>query len=234
MKLFPMVQRYKFESKSQRDYQKELQRSSCFQWFKGTNLKANHNSAISVRWPCLLFPMVQRYKFESKSQLIGIISNIPWSCFQWFKGTNLKANHNKHLLIKRIIQVVSNGSKVQIWKQITTDAFVWNDVDELFPMVQRYKFESKSQLSKSLSNRSNRRFSLHKDTHLKANHNILTCVVMMIWLHKDTHLKANHNTPRQSPCPRWPFPMVQKYKFHPLFTSSPKDKKCFSDSTFTL
>ena len=41
-----------------------------------------------------LFPMVQRYKFESKSQHISEHGMITCGCFQWFKGTNLKANHN--------------------------------------------------------------------------------------------------------------------------------------------
>ena len=66
--LFPMVQRYKFESKSQLCYsQKELP-GGCFQWFKDTNLKVNHNNKHSRSKRKRLFPMVQRYKFESKSQ----------------------------------------------------------------------------------------------------------------------------------------------------------------------
>ena len=58
--------------------------------------------------------MVQRYKFESKSQLNrdGELTSV--SCFQWFKGTNLKANHNLQCKAVCSISVVSNGSKVQI------------------------------------------------------------------------------------------------------------------------
>ena len=41
-----------------------------------------------------LFPMVQRYKFESKSQLILCYTLHIACCFQWFKDTNLKVNHN--------------------------------------------------------------------------------------------------------------------------------------------
>ena len=34
------------------------------------------------------------------------------SCFQWFKDTKMKANHNeKEILLQRII-AVSNGSKI--------------------------------------------------------------------------------------------------------------------------
>ena len=40
----------------------------CFQWFKDTNLKVNHNKDKQGYYRLELFPMVQRYKFESKSQ----------------------------------------------------------------------------------------------------------------------------------------------------------------------
>ena len=66
----------------------------CFQWFKDTNLKVNHNICKGNPMKLLLFPMVQRYKFESKSQPMDI------------------------------------RLRIEI---------------QLFPMVQRYKFESKSQ-----------------------------------------------------------------------------------------
>ena len=94
MRLFPMVQRYKFESKSQLSEIIQNFIYGCFQWFKGTNLKANHNRYIGGMKVNMLFPMVQRYKFESKSQLGTASGKIGDGCFQWFKGTNLKANHN--------------------------------------------------------------------------------------------------------------------------------------------
>ena len=37
-----------------------------------------------------------------------------FSCFQWFKDTNLKANHNKLLDMLGYGSVVSNGSKILI------------------------------------------------------------------------------------------------------------------------
>ena len=61
-----------------------------------------------------LFPMVQRYKFESKSQPIVLVFLCVYSCFQWFKDTNLKVNHNKRSNIAATHAVVSNGSKIQI------------------------------------------------------------------------------------------------------------------------
>ena len=166
-----MVQRYKFESKSQPAVHRCAIQQRCFQWFKGTNLKANHN----MNWP-LLFPCravsngskVQIWKQittldGSKIALFIAVSNgskvqiwkqiTTWmiqrwrsrSCFQWFKGTNLKANHNAMRHSTALRWAVSNGSKVQIWKQITTRISSVFFPFSLFPMVQRYKFESKSQ-----------------------------------------------------------------------------------------
>ena len=63
-----MVQRYKFESKSQLIHSVKSLFVCCFQWFKDTNLKVNHNMLCIVKCILTLFPMVQRYKFESKSQ----------------------------------------------------------------------------------------------------------------------------------------------------------------------
>ena len=59
-------------------------------------------------------------------------------CFQWFKDTNLKANHNKDQNQWSDRRVVSNGSKILIWKQITTAKGLSSYCVQLFPMVQRY------------------------------------------------------------------------------------------------
>ena len=39
---------------------------------------------------------------------------MPTSCFQWFKDTNLKANHNYFDVSTEMENVVSNGSKILI------------------------------------------------------------------------------------------------------------------------
>ena len=39
---------------------------------------------------------------------------LPLSCFQWFKDTNLKANHNKDSPMLPGNHVVFNGSKILI------------------------------------------------------------------------------------------------------------------------
>ena len=34
------------------------------------------------------------------------------SCFQWFKDTKMKANHNTLIAVKECTSAVSNGSKI--------------------------------------------------------------------------------------------------------------------------
>ena len=123
--------------------------SCCFQWFKDTNLKANHNLAISSRF--------RRNAVSNGSKILiwKQITTSPTSlillvrCFQWFKDTNLKANHNLFYMPYFQFQAVSNGSKILIWKQITTNS-----------QVIDYNW---------------RCFQWFKDTNLKANHNMKAC-----------------------------------------------------------
>ena len=35
-----------------------------------------------------------------------------FGCFQWFKDTKMKANHNLSLLLLSLLHAVSNGSKI--------------------------------------------------------------------------------------------------------------------------
>ena len=110
----------------------------CFQWFKDTNLKANHNYTT---------PILSRYWAVSNGSKILIWKQITTvcvqgkllvCCFQWFKDTNLKANHNIIAFVMCVGAAVSNGSKILIWKQITTSVSKRTRSISLFPMVQRY------------------------------------------------------------------------------------------------
>ena len=68
----------------------------------------------------------------------GIQQAIGSDCFQWFKDTKMKANHNGQWRGDLIVFTVSNGSKILKWKQITTYKMFEVDSKLLFPMVQRY------------------------------------------------------------------------------------------------
>ena len=119
--------------------------TSCFQWFKDTNLKANHNKFRKI-------PTCTRAVFNGSKILIwkqittkGVMFIFALGCFQWFKDTNLKANHNNTIQANQLISAVFNGSKILIWKQITT-----HSVRGVFTLSC---------------------FQWFKDTNLKANHN---------------------------------------------------------------
>ena len=54
------------------------------------------------------------------------------SCFRYHKGTDFQANHNIHNGTARAIFVVLDTTKVQIFKQITTDKQLANNEVVLF------------------------------------------------------------------------------------------------------
>ena len=144
--LFPIRQRYIFESKSQ-------------------------HLIVKPELFHLLFPIRQRYIFESKSQQYCDHSQRYGSCFQYDKDTFLKANHNSTATIVKDTAVVSNTTKIHFWKQITTLLISIVLVLLLFPIRQRYIFESKSQLIYPQYIEDRCCFQYDKDTFLKANHN---------------------------------------------------------------
>ena len=136
----------------------------CFQWFKDTKMKANHNNrrvaqcrivTVSngskiLKWKQIttfrleLFPFVDCFqwfkdtKMKANHNLWPVNAQNAIDCFQWFKDTKMKANHNLLLDITTSYWTVSNGSKILKWKQITTREVGITLTEELFPMVQRY------------------------------------------------------------------------------------------------
>ncbi len=145
--LYYLIQRYKFESNSQHEAVANKQLARCIIWYKDTNLKAIHNNALPrniTDWVVLsdtkiqiwkqfttfsvlepffpqLYYLIQRYKFESNSQRLP------------------------HLFPQ--LHVVLSDTKIQIWKQFTTDAETGKYYEKLYYLIQRYKFESNSQPS---------------------------------------------------------------------------------------
>ena len=111
---------------------------SCFQWFKDTNLKANHNEFINHI--IYLLAVFNGSKILIWKQITTRMPNLCACirCFQWFKDTNLKANHNSNEIHIFRCCAVFNGSKILIWKQITTASYNEENKLALFSMVQRY------------------------------------------------------------------------------------------------
>ena len=110
----------------------------CIQWFKDTNLKANHNLywIVYFRWMAVFNGskiLIWKQITTTDASGLSVVC-----CIQWFKDTNLKANHNCMMLNLLVIVAVFNGSKILIWKQITTGLITFPVLVMLYSMVQRY------------------------------------------------------------------------------------------------
>ena len=149
-----------------------------------------------MAWVLVLLLILQRYYFESESQLFSASHELRNRCCLSYKDTILKANHSY--------------------------SFSLTDILLLLLILQRYYFESESQQG-SYSSRGYKCCCLsYKDTILKANHSWLLSVIERLVLllilqryyfesesqqpygetgtsfscclsYKDTILKANHS-----------------------------------------
>ena len=110
----------------------------CIQWFKDTNLKANHNRIIQQRNSMIAVFNGSKILIWKQITTLGESLSFILSCIQWFKDTNLKANHNLIFQFFFLFFAVFNGSKILIWKQITTTFITLSTCRWLYSMVQRY------------------------------------------------------------------------------------------------
>ena len=175
--LFAILQKYDFSSKSQRERSERASARSCLRYCKSTIFQANHNhiaqSYVKLIVVCdtakvrffkqittqgwlllpifLLFAILQKYDFSSKSQLrkIGIIEHL--RCLRYCKSTIFQANHNAFPFMCEKKNVVCDTAKVRFFKQITTSAWLPSSSPKLFAILQKYDFSSKSQLRYSVS-----------------------------------------------------------------------------------
>ena len=112
--------------------------TNCSQWFKDTNLKANHNGVPSRLPIAPIVPNGSKILIWKQITTFVVVHVRHVYCSQWFKDTNLKANHNGAFTASNRLVIVPNGSKILIWKQITTGNRSNRKASALFPMVQRY------------------------------------------------------------------------------------------------
>ena len=166
-----LLQRYKFESNSQLAEQMRGSGNGCQISCKDTNLKAIHNPRVDAPSRATLPNLLQSYKFESNSQHALQNNAVRCCCQISCKDTNLKAIHNAAAAAAAWCRVAKSPAKIQIWKQFTTCTSAVTASTPLPNLLQRYKFESNSQLwvfplpppySCQIS---------CKDTNLKAIHN---------------------------------------------------------------
>ena len=143
--LFQIPQRYRFSSKSQQVVDRLNNPKVVLDTTKVQIFKQITTTILSFHIQVWLFQIPQRYRFSSKSQLGCLIPSSQSCCFRYHKGTDFQANHNIDGLEDDNFNVVLDTTKVQIFKQITTESGSFGNNDLLFQIPQRYRFSSKSQ-----------------------------------------------------------------------------------------
>ena len=143
--LFAILQKYDFSSKSQhltkiKPTLPVVCDTAKVRFFKQiTTSNYLRNSSV------LLFAILQKYDFSSKSQRWCFHNLWANCCLRYCKSTIFQANHNTILWEWEDKQVVCDTAKVRFFKQITTALFRRFSESELFAILQKYDFSSKSQ-----------------------------------------------------------------------------------------
>ena len=144
-RLFAILQKYDFSSKSQPDTTTNDTLASCLRYCKSTIFQANHNKREKEKIATQLFAILQKYDFSSKSQPSSVRTRKRRSCLRYCKSTIFQANHNRVYPIPPTILVVCDTAKVRFFKQITTKWRIHCANHKLFAILQKYDFSSKSQ-----------------------------------------------------------------------------------------
>ena len=145
--LYSICQRYNFESNLQRRITNYNRHCYCIRYVKDTILKAIYNHQ-SKKQECLhtvfdmskiqfwkqfttgmefeefvpaLYSICQRYNFESNLQLAIVDMVFGFNCIRYVKDTILKAIYNHGVFSNFVASTVFDMSKIQFWKQFTTD-----------------------------------------------------------------------------------------------------------------
>ena len=93
----------------------------------------------------MLFAILQKYDFSSKSQLSVLWLGRDLCCLRYCKSTIFQANHNSPPRLPSPSCVVCDTAKVRFFKQITTYMICKISSYLLFAILQKYDFSSKSQ-----------------------------------------------------------------------------------------
>ncbi len=123
-KLFAILQKYEFSSKSQPMLLNAAWRTCCLRYCKSTSFQANHNFCHFSVFFNMLFAILQKYEFSSKSQQFRKGCQTNFCCLRYCKSTSFQANHNWRGLLLKPSYVVCDTAKVRVFKQITTKLII--------------------------------------------------------------------------------------------------------------
>ena len=143
--MFVILQKYDFSSKSQPQLTLPWCNSWCLWYCKSTIFQANHNCVCTFWLFNLMFVILQKYDFSSKSQQVQKNRTVKPGCLWYCKSTIFQANHNYRGSRRCYRRDVCDTAKVRFFKQITTGCGNNSQLDVMFVILQKYDFSSKSQ-----------------------------------------------------------------------------------------
>ena len=120
MVLFAILQKYDFSSKSQLDCHCSLFCRVVCDTAKVRFFKQITTDMSEDGMPRVLFAILQKYDFSSKSQPFAQFVLDYDGCLRYCKSTIFQANHNRAFGHRARGRVVCDTAKVRFFKQITT------------------------------------------------------------------------------------------------------------------
>ena len=144
-KMFVILQKYDFSSKSQHYFTNLRPSPDVCDTAKVRFFKQITTWILLVFILIVMFVILQKYDFSSKSQPRVHLTKDYIRCLWYCKSTIFQANHNNALKSVRWYKDVCDTAKVRFFKQITTFGVMKNKVFGMFVILQKYDFSSKSQ-----------------------------------------------------------------------------------------
>ena len=144
-RLFVILQKYDFSSKSQREKECRILRACCLWYCKSTIFQANHNRNYRIIMAQLAVCDTAKVRFFKQITTLTTSAHCFNCCLWYCKSTIFQANHNQISIDNHNRIAVCDTAKVRFFKQITTDVTQTSGTTKLFVILQKYDFSSKSQ-----------------------------------------------------------------------------------------
>ena len=170
-KLFAILQKYEFSSKSQRKWTTTSLPPCCLRYCKSTSFQANHNSMPSTRHGWLVVCDTAKVRVFKQITTVGITGLFKSWLFAILQKYEFSSKSQQYISLCSIFLVVCDTAKVRVFKQITTVVWIWCNSIWLFAILQKYEFSSKSQPTSTQSLSFGGCLRYCKSTSFQANHN---------------------------------------------------------------
>ena len=120
VRLFAILQKYDFSSKSQRSTERAVGIISCLRYCKSTIFQANHNQFSNIVMSVNVVCDTAKVRFFKQITTTQYPNSISSRCLRYCKSTIFQANHNQCPGLAALKSVVCDTAKVRFFKQITT------------------------------------------------------------------------------------------------------------------